>query len=166
MTKPIKPLSEQIKEYKLQFELYQELKQWKIDNPEPIHTRLSTDKSDMNAVLRFPTYQKKHEEWNKNLNIPFRQSLRDRGYKFVEWNWDESWDGQLIKDVTALEKAGFTIVSFSRKRKVTLKPSSEMENRGDIIKYVSMAVGDSWYSISFKPTLSIYWKGRSSNYRY
>lgn len=149
MTKAIKPLSEQIEEYKLQFKLYQELKQWKIDNPHPQ-----------------PTWGLEYHEWEMNFDRPFRQSLANKGYMFVEWNWDDDWDGQLIKDVQALEKAGFTIVSFSRKRKITLKSPIEFQKRDTIVYHIVQSVGDSWYSISFKPTLSIYWKGRSSNYRY
>lgn len=92
------------------------------------------------------------------------------------WHWDESWDGQLIKDVIALDQAGFTIVEFSRKRKVTLKYPEKWETtnintvgypikkRGWAVELICETVGDSWYSISFKPTLSIYWKGRSSKW--
>lgn len=97
-------------------------------------------------------------------------------YKDTNWHWDENWDGQLIRDVIALEQAGFTIVGFSRKRKVTLKPYQTSENekfkeivvisRSQIVDLILKAVGDTWYSISFKPTLSIYWKGRSSQWRY
>lgn len=131
MTKPIKPLSEQIEEYKNQMNFTQKLNKW--DNS---------------------------------------------GETYALWNWNESWDGQLIKDVIALEQAGFTIVSFSRKRKVTLNYTSTLldikkyshASRLHIMRLVEHAeligMDSSWYSISFKPTLSIYWKGRSSSWNY
>lgn len=109
--------------------------------------------------------------------------FKDRKTRFgtdvkATWNWDESWDGQLIRDVIALDKAGFTVVNFSRKRKVTLQVSRfyqpvielannssvEVDLRTAIVSLIVDAVGDNWYSISFKPTLSIYWKGRSGTW--
>lgn len=128
MTKPIKPLQQQIDEYK--------------DQPQfkDRKTRFGTDVK-------------------------------------ATWHWDESWDGQLIKDVIALESAGFTVVSFSRKRKVTLKADKLIDMDRDcdyhvsrnsfIVSQIDLALDNpNYYSISFKPTLSIYWKGRSGTWKY
>lgn len=126
MVKPIKPLAEQIDEYKNDYRFHDIHEYW---------------------------------DWRKGVKV-----------NLPTWNWDEEWDGQLIKDVTALEQAGFTIVSFSRKRKVTLKLKNKVVDdslmRLIIVETIIQAVGDSWYSISFKPTLSIYWKGRSGSWKY
>lgn len=173
MAKQIKPLDQQIEEYKLQFELYLQMKQWFINNPEPEHKRLPTDKNDMDVVLRYPSYQAKWDDWFK-LYWHEKQRLVFLGWKEYEWNWDDNWDGQLIKDVQALERVGFTIVSFSRKRKVTLKDTLEpyewydLSDNAYIVNMIDSALKESdslnYYSISFKPTLSIYWKGRSSKW--
>lgn len=112
------------------------------------------------------------EEYKNDYRFKEKNTIWDFDTKKFDkivytWNWDDAWDGQLIKDVIALDQAGFIIVSFSRKRKVTLKiPADAWINRGNIVGMICNAVGDDWYSISFKPTLSIYWKGRSSNFRY
>lgn len=129
MAKPIKPLSEQIEEYKSDYRFTREIDTW--------------------------------DYVNKCKTIRY------------QWVWDEKWDGQLIKDVQALEAAGFTIVSFSRKRKVTLKLPETLKivnpisKNAHIVNMIDMSgVSHNYYSISFKPTLSIYWKGRSSSWRY
>lgn len=127
MTKPIKPLEQQIDEYKSDERFTKILKgnNW-IDN-----------------------------KWSS--------------YEYTTWNWDEYWDGKLIKDVIALEQVGFIIVEFSRKRKVTLKAPDikdyPISKNAHIVNLIDKAVSG-YYSIMFKPTLSIYWKGRTSRWNF
>ena len=122
------------------------------------------------------TLEQQIDEYKNDVRFkPYKNNYSGEIYK-PSWNWDDAWDGQLIKDVLALEAAGFTVVSFSRKRKVTLKVEKnisveladgsfvELHERTNIVELITYAVGDNWYSISFKPTLSIYWKGRSSSW--
>lgn len=116
-----------------------------VKQPKPLEQQIDEYKNDS----RFTAHKTSYGQW---IN--------------PTWHWDDSWDGQLIKDVIALDQAGFTIVSFSRKRKVTLKAMEWTKQRSTIVDYICSAVGNTWCSISFKPTLSVYWKGRSNKWNY
>lgn len=141
------PLDEQIAEYKLQFELYAELKAWQKDHPRP--------ENGLNYDIEI-------RQWRAD-SYAFERSLVERGWWGKSWNWDEAHDGLIIERVQKLAAAGFPIVSFSRNRKITMRPLPEV-SRATNVAVISNAVGDDWYSISFKPQLSIYWRGRTSNW--
>lgn len=77
-------------------------------------------------------------------------------------NWDEDWDGKLIAAVIALDRAGFTVTRFLRKRKIFFKQPKEL-TRMDVMQVIIGVLGDDWRGISFKPC-SIWW-GANSTYR-
>lgn len=43
-----------------------------------------------------------------------------------DWNWDGTWDGELVRAMYALEEQGFFVVSFERSRKIRLVENSDL----------------------------------------
>lgn len=77
-------------------------------------------------------------------------------------NWDENWDGQLIKDVQALSDAGFIVTRFLRKRKIWMQlPKGVKTDRGSIVSLIIETIGSDWRGISFKP-FTIWWGPNTS----
>jgi len=57
------------------------------------------------------------------------------------WNWDEAWDGKLIKMLYGLEAVGFHVVSFTRARKIRLTGNNDL-TQPEFFSKIHDVVGD------------------------
>jgi hypothetical protein len=126
----LKPVAQQIAEYKQQFVFAERYRTWKQENP----TASFRDESI------------------------FRSQLRSDGWDLGYWSWDEAWDGRLISDVEKLAEH-FVIQKFYRKRKINLRQPKGL-NREETVAAIVMLVGSDWTGIAFsKQGIQLWWKG-------
>lgn len=136
--KPLIPIDQQIENFKFQFAAYKEWTAFCELHPSTGY--------DANRVPR-------NEE---------ERRLKEMGWDYSRWVWDEEWDGKLVANLQSLDAAGFEIQKFYRKRKIEFRWPRDTKDRTEILNRVMKAVGDDWEGIKFIRTgISIWWKGGS-----
>lgn len=82
------------------------------------HYKLYKDEFDKLIIAKSIEFDRQAHTWE----IPYEEERAIyKKYPYSnKWNWDESWDGNLIDTMYALEKIGFRVVSFTRARKIRL----------------------------------------------
>lgn len=139
----MRPLDEQLAEYRLQFELTSELETWEAANPKPYVGRLPLDLAIMS-------------DW-ETARSQLWDSLLRRGWNRQRWHWDEQWDGGFLADVVQLDRTGLKVQQFWRKRRVNCRLPADL-TRGEVVKLILNTVGDQWIGIQFKRGhVSIWW---------
>jgi hypothetical protein len=148
--KPLTPAAEQVAAFKTQFECYAALLRWDLDNPQP-----PGEPPEKYGYLTVGSPRHVHRA-ERNM---FERSLIDRGWDGSRWTWSEPWDGALVRDVLALDAAGFEVVRFYRKRKIDVRTRDDWD-RPTVLQALCLAVGEEWVGVSFgKGILSVWWKG-------
>lgn len=134
-----KSLDDLVRDYRVAFTAWEELQQhmkiWDLDNP----------------------WASPKQRWTEHCRK--KNELLDKGWNGrLGWHWDEDWDGQIIRNCYALEKKGFIVTRFYRKRKIMFKlPPKIILSRMEVVQLVCEAIGGTWDGIAFNRGILVWW---------
>lgn len=143
----LKPVEQQVAEYREIFACYLELQAWTAAHPD-LRAYVVKKKDGVTVTRNNPEY------------TAFHDGLRARGYQRQQWTWDEAWDGLLIERVRRLAAAEFEVQRFWRKQKIDFRAPKGWD-RHEVLNIICMVFPtDDWAGINFKRTgMSIWWQG-------
>ena len=137
-------LDEQVAAFRLQFDLYAA---WIKDRDELREA----------CGIKEPWPHGYSEKLSRAM-LSLTTQYRAKGWDGSMWNWDEDWDGQLIRNCYALQAEGFVITQFYRKRKIMMKlPPGIKLGRMEIIEKIVLALGEGWSGLSFSKGIQVWW---------
>lgn len=144
-----KPLEQQINDYLIQFDYTTEYLIWEHLNK-------------FKGVKRFPPEGKsfigkmtpEFQAWVNRRDSKYRE-LKAKGWIGYSKKYSE-FDSIIIDRIRRLESCGFTILSFTNKSVIRLRSSDKMTTNSLIVSSIDSSIGNIYKSITFKPTLTIY----------